>query len=143
MKIVTGLRRAHRDCHDTRYELLELWINEVHYTYFEKLMPSKEKDELHQKTSDVMRYYFGQEAVDLLNDSHETLIGDFLDPYEFYTTLEVGELKEYVISKTNEIKAKYEGRGNTNLFKYPNFFIQSNTKTVSYSLLLIYLCFIL
>ena len=105
-------------------------------------MPSKEKDELHQKTSDVMRYYFGQEAVDLLNDSHETLIGDFLDPYEFYTTLEVGELKEYVISKTNEIKAKYEGRGNTNLSKYHNFFIQSK-KNLSYTLLLIYLCFIL
>ena len=41
MKIITGLARAHKDCHDTRYELLELWINEIRYTYFEKL-PSSE-----------------------------------------------------------------------------------------------------
>ena len=113
MKIITGLRRAHRDCHDTRYELLELWMNEVHYTYFEKLMPSKEKDDLHGKVSDVMKYYFGDEGVNLLNDSSETLIGDFLDPYEFYTTIEADELKEYVINKTDEMKSKYEGRGNS------------------------------
>ena len=110
MKIITGLRRAHRDCHDTRYELLELWMNEVHYTYFEKMLPSPEKDDLHRKVSDVMMYYFGQEAVDLLDESHETLIGDFLDPYEFYTTIEVEELKEYVINKTAEMKSRYGGR---------------------------------
>ena len=111
MKIITGLTRAHRDCHDTRYELLELWMNEVHYTYFEKLLPSEEKDTLHQKVTDVMMYYFGQEAVDLLNDSHETLIGDFLDPYEFYTTIEVDELKEYVVTKVEEMQEKYRKRG--------------------------------
>ena len=75
-------------------------------------MPSQEKDELHGKVSDVMKYYFGDEGVNLLNDSYETLIGDFLDPYEFYTTIEVDELKEYVINKTEEIKSKYEGKGN-------------------------------
>ena len=67
--------------------------------------------EIQPKALTVMKYYFGDEGVNLLNDSYETLIGDFLDPYEFYTTIEVDELKEYVINKTEEIKSKYEGRG--------------------------------
>ncbi len=37
MKIIAGLMRAHKDCHDTKFELLELWVNEVYRTYFEKL----------------------------------------------------------------------------------------------------------
>jgi hypothetical protein len=37
MKIIAGLMRAHKDCHDTKYELLELWVNEIHRTYFEKV----------------------------------------------------------------------------------------------------------
>ncbi len=30
MKIITGLMRAHKDCHDTRLELLELWVHEIY-----------------------------------------------------------------------------------------------------------------
>ena len=48
MKIITGLARAHKDCHDTRYELLELWINEIRYTYFEKL-PSSEYEDMKEE----------------------------------------------------------------------------------------------
>ena len=48
MKIITGLARAHKDCHDTRYELLELWINEIRYTYFEKL-PQSEYEKMKEK----------------------------------------------------------------------------------------------
>ena len=36
-KIKMGLMRAHKDCHDTKYELLELWVNEVYRAYFEKI----------------------------------------------------------------------------------------------------------
>jgi hypothetical protein len=41
MKIIAGLMRAHKDCHDTKYELLELWVNEIHRTYFEKVSAGK------------------------------------------------------------------------------------------------------
>ena len=36
LKIKSGLMRAHKDCHDTKFELLELWVNEVYNAYFEK-----------------------------------------------------------------------------------------------------------
>ena len=117
MKIITGLARAHKDCHDTRYELLELWINEIRYTYFEKLPQSeyeKMKEKVksfkillmrlrivkepfcHSQVSEILMYYFGKEAIELLDQSAETLIGDFLDPYDFYTTNELDDLREYV-----------------------------------------------
>ena len=54
MKIITGLARAHKDCHDTRYELLELWINEIRYTYFEKL-PQSEYETMKEKVQ-ILRY---------------------------------------------------------------------------------------
>ena len=41
-KIKMGLMRAHKDCHDTKLELLELWVNEVHRAYFEKI-PMEER----------------------------------------------------------------------------------------------------
>ena len=37
-------------------------------------------------------YYFGKEAtIELLDQSADTLIGDFLDPYDFYTTNELDD----------------------------------------------------
>ena len=66
MKIIAGLMRAHKDCHDTKYELLELWVNEVYRTYFEKLAEI-EKPEVYERVSGVMMYYFGEEAKTLLS----------------------------------------------------------------------------
>ncbi len=65
MKIIAGLMRAHKDCHDTKYELLELWVNEIYRTYFEKLS-KPEKPEVFERVSGVMMYYFGEEAKSLL-----------------------------------------------------------------------------
>ena len=58
--------RAHKDCHDTKYELLELWVNEVYRTYFEKLA-EMEKPDVYERVSGVMMYYFGEEAKTLLS----------------------------------------------------------------------------
>jgi hypothetical protein len=66
MKIIAGLMRAHKDCHDTKYELLELWVNEIYRTYFEKLA-QLEKPEIFERVSTVMMYYFGEEAKMLLS----------------------------------------------------------------------------
>ena len=44
-------------------------------------------------------YYFGNEAIELLEGSADTLIGDFLDSYEFYTTNELDDLREYVVEQ--------------------------------------------
>ena len=66
MKIIAGLMRAHKDCHDTKFELLELWVNEVYRTYFEKLA-EVEKPEVFERVSGVMMYYFGEDAKTLLS----------------------------------------------------------------------------
>lgn len=78
--VILGLSRAHKDCHDTKFELLELWVNEVYRAYFEKI-PSNERSEMYEKVSASMMHYFGDEAKELLEESHNTMIGDFLDPY--------------------------------------------------------------
>ena len=39
------------------------------------------------KIAGVMLHYFGDEAKELLEESSETMIGDFCDPYNFYTTI--------------------------------------------------------
>ena len=46
-------------------------------------------------------YYFGKEAIELLDQSADTLIGDFLDPYDFYTTNELDDLREYVVEQVS------------------------------------------
>ena len=68
MKIIAGLMRAHKDCHDTKFELLELWVNEIYRTYFEKLS-KVEKPDIFDRVSTVMMYYFGDEAKMLLSTS--------------------------------------------------------------------------
>ena len=71
---------------DTKYELLELWVNEVYRAYFEKI-PMDERPGMFDKIAEVMLHYFGDEAKELLEESSETMIGDFCDPYNFYTTI--------------------------------------------------------
>ena len=55
-------------------------MNEVYRAYFEKI-PSNERSEMYEKVSASMMHYFGDEAKELLEESHNTMIGDFLDPY--------------------------------------------------------------
>jgi len=73
MKIISGLMHAHKDCHDTKYELLELWVNEIYRIYFEKLSPFEMSSVL-TKVSDVMMYYFGEDAKTLLNKAKTSLL---------------------------------------------------------------------
>ena len=47
----------------------------------------------------MLMYYFGNEAIELLDQSADTLIGDFLDSYQFYTTNELDDLREYVVEQ--------------------------------------------
>lgn len=107
LKIKGGLMRAHKDCHDTKFELLELWVNEVYNAYFEKISESS-RPEIQDKISGIMLHYFGDEAVELLDESHETMIGDFLDPYNFYTTIEWDELKEFVLENVEKFNVKLD-----------------------------------
>ena len=106
-KIKMGLMRAHKDCHDTKFELLELWVNEVYRAYFEKI-PMSERPIMYDNISKVMLHYFGNEAKELLEESHETMIGDFLDPYNFYTTIEWDELKDFVMENVKSINQKLD-----------------------------------
>ena len=55
-----------------------------------------------------MLHYFGDEAVELLEESHETMIGDFLDPYNFYTTIELDELKDFVLENVEKFNPKMD-----------------------------------
>ena len=105
--VILGLSRAHKDCHDTKFELLELWVNEVYRAYFEKI-PSNERSEMYEKVSASMMHYFGDEAKELLEESHNTMIGDFLDPYNFYTVIEEDELKDFVKENLEKINAKLD-----------------------------------
>ena len=52
-------------------------------------------------------YYFGNEAIELLEGSADTLIGDFLDSYEFYTTNELDDLREYVVEQVKRFFLTY------------------------------------
>ena len=106
-KIKMGLMRAHKDCHDTKFELLELWVNEVYRAYFEKI-PMVERPDMFDKIANVMLHYFGDEAKELLEESSETMIGDFCDPYNFYTTIEWDELKDFVMENVNAINSKLD-----------------------------------
>ena len=55
----------------------------------------------HSQVSEILMYYFGKEAIELLDQSADTLIGDFLDPYDFYTTNELDDLREYVVEQVS------------------------------------------
>ena len=68
MKIILGLSRAHKDCHDTKYELLELWVNEVYRAYFEKV-PQHEREDIYEKIGTSMMHYFGDEAKGLYSQN--------------------------------------------------------------------------
>ena len=46
--------------------------------------------------------------LELLEVSHDTMIGDFLDPYGFYTVVEDDELKDFVKEKLESINAKLD-----------------------------------
>ena len=107
MKIILGLSRAHKDCHDTKFELLELWVNEVYRAYFEKI-PDLETSDMYEKISASMGHFFGDEAKELLEESQDTMIGDFLDPYSFYTVVEPDELKDFVKENLEKINGKLD-----------------------------------
>ena len=86
--------------------MLQLWINEIRYTYFEKLSSGPDFAEMKDRVSKVLLYYFGNEAVQLLEESDECMIGDFLDSYHFYTTNEMDELREFVVEEIGNVKVR-------------------------------------
>ena len=66
------------------------------------------KEEVPKTKCVVELHYFGDEAKEILEGCHETMIGDFLDPYNFYTTIELDELKEFVMEKVNAANLKLD-----------------------------------
>ena len=67
-----------------------------------------ERPDMFDKIANVMLHYFGDEAKELLEESSETMIGDFCDPYNFYTTIEWDELKDFVMENVNAINSKLD-----------------------------------
>ncbi len=80
-------------------------------SYFDKV-PAEENESVYDQVAKVMLYYFGEEAKGLLMETKEIMIGDFLDPYNFYTVIEPDELKEFMVEKVAEINARIDWKIN-------------------------------
>ena len=110
-KVICGVLRSHKDCHDTKFEVVQLWVYEVFRTFRDRMTSSEFRDEIVDIVRKETKKAFNMEFDSVCEDeeSYEPpLFGNILDTYGFYTDLDDDELIEYFPSKLEEYNSSGE-----------------------------------
>ena len=103
--------RSHKDCHDTKFEVVQLWVNEVLRTFRDRMMDIEAEDEVvdivRKQTKKVFNLSF-DDICEYEEISEPPRFGNILDTYGFYTDLDDDELLEYLNKKVEEYNEEEE-----------------------------------
>ena len=104
-KVICGVLRSDKDCHDTKFEVVQLWVNEVLRTFRDRMRTEEYESEVvdivRLQTKKVFNLDF-----DTICENEETneppMFGNILDTYGFYTDLDDDELLDHLSKKALE-----------------------------------------
>ena len=128
-KVICGVLRSHKDCHDTKFEVVQLWVNEILRTFRDRMMDIEAEDEVveivRKQTKKVFNLSF-DDVCEYEEINEPPRFGNILDTYGFYTDLDDDELLEYLNNKVEEYNADEENPKLTLIFN--DFIIQNILK---------------
>lgn len=104
-KIICGVLRSHKDCHDTKFEVVQLWVYEVFRTFRDRMEDSQSEMEIIEIVRKETKKAFNMDFDSVCEDEENfepPLFGNILDTYGFYTDLDDEELEEFFPRKLEE-----------------------------------------
>ena len=130
-KVICGVLRSHRDCHDTKFEVVQLWVNEVLRTFRDRMMDLEAEDVVidivRKQTQKVFNLSFDS-VCEYEDISEPPMFGNILDTYGFYTDLDDEEVVEYLNDKGEEYNTVDENPKLDIIFN--DFIIRNIVKTL-------------
>ena len=104
-KVICGVLRSHKDCHDTKFEVVQLWVYEVFRTFRDRMIDDDSEEEVIDIVRKETKKAFNMDFDSVCEDEENfepPLFGNILDTYGFYTDLDDDELDEYFPKKLEE-----------------------------------------
>ena len=104
-KVICGVLRSHKDCHDTKFEVVQLWVHEVLRTFRDRMMSIENENKVVEVVRDQTKKSFNLNFDSLCEDEEHwepPLFGNILDTYGFYTDLDYEEFTQYLLQKVEE-----------------------------------------
>ena len=104
-KVICGVLRSHKDCHDTKFEVVQLWVYEVFRTFRDRMIDAESEEEVIDIVRKETKKAFNMDFDSVCEDEENfepPLFGNILDTYGFYTDLDDDELEEYFPKKLEE-----------------------------------------
>jgi len=104
-KVICGVLRSHKDCHDTKFEVVQLWVHEVLRTFRDRMINNENENKVVEIVREQTKKYFNLNFDSLCEDEEHwepPLFGNILDTYGFYTDLDYCELLQYLSDKVND-----------------------------------------
>ena len=125
-KVICGVLRSHKDCHDTKFEVVQLWVYEVFRTFRDRMVEEEAENSVIEIVRAETKKAFNMNFDSVCEDEEELeppLFGNILDTYGFYTDIDEDELAEYLPKKLEE----YNSSG-----QYPKMDIIFNKRAVQH-----------
>jgi dynein heavy chain len=125
-KVICGVLRSHKDCHDTKFEVVQLWVHEVLRTFRDRMMSIEDENKVVEIVREQTKTFFNLNFDSLCeNEQHwePPLFGNILDTYGFYTDLDSSELSQYLQHQVEEYNSIEENPKLTIVFN--QFFIKN------------------
>ena len=110
-KVICGVLRSHKDCHDTKFEVVQLWVYEVFRTFRDRMTDPEAEQDVIDIVREETKKAFNMDFDSVCEDEENfepPLFGNILDTYGFYTDLDDDELLGYFPLKLEE----YNSSGN-------------------------------
>ena len=104
-KVICGVLRSHKDCHDTKFEVVQLWVYEVFRTFRDRMTDEQSENDIIEIVRKETKKAFNMDFDSVCEDEENfepPLFGNILDTYGFYTDLDDDELEEYFPKKLEE-----------------------------------------
>ena len=104
-RILSGVLRSHKDCHDTKFEVVQLWVYEVFRTFRDRMTSTTAELEVVDIVRKETKKAFNMDFDSVCEDEENfepPLFGNILDTYGFYTDLDDDDLTEYFPKKIEE-----------------------------------------
>ena len=104
-KVICGVLRSHKDCHDTKFEVVQLWVYEVFRTFRDRMIDADSEQEVINIVRKETKKAFNMDFDSVCEDEENfepPLFGNILDTYGFYTDLDDDELDEYFPKKLED-----------------------------------------
>ena len=128
-KVIFGVLRSHKDCHDTKFEVVQLWVNEVLRTFRDRMMDLTSEnvvvDIVRKQTQKVFNLSFDS-VCENEEINEPPMFGNILDTYGFYTDLDGDEVIEFLNAKVVDYNKDDENPRLTLIFN--DFIIQNIVK---------------